>query len=82
MGVHRGVLALYLCHVVAHVADIGSQVLLEDLERCELVHAVHVGQASEVSLVGGEQPVDGAVLVHLLVVLPKVFVQVVFQAPA
>ena len=44
------------------------------------IHAVHIYDALERTLLRAEEPVDGAVLIHLLVVFPEVLQEVIFQA--
>lgn len=57
--------------------DVRQQVFSADAFRRIGIHAVHVSDALEGTLLGGEHPVDGAVLVHLLMVFPEVLHEVV-----
>lgn len=57
--------------------DVGQQVLVAHLAYGVGVYAVHIDQGLERTLLRSEQLVDGAVLIHLLVVFPEVLGQVV-----
>ena len=59
--------------------DVGEEVLRTDALGGVGIHVVHVGDALEGSLFRGEEPVDGAVLVHLFMVFPEVLHEVLLN---
>ena len=62
--------------------DVGEEVLRTDAFGGIGIHAVHVGYALEGTPFRGEEPVDGTVLVHLLVVFPEVLHEILLHTLA
>lgn len=81
-GGEVGGIVLKFLLLVEEPLDVREQVLGADALRGVRVHAMHVGDALEGTLLAAEEPVDRAILVHLLVILPEVLHEVIVNALA
>ena len=75
-----GSVSLHLALLLHQPFYVWQQIFGADALSGVGIHAVHVGDALEGSLFRGEEPVDGAVLVHLLMVFPEVLHKIVIEA--
>ena len=75
-----GCVLLHLALLLHQPFYVWQQILGADALSGVGIHAVHIGDALEGSLLRGKEPVDGAVLVHLLVVFPEVLHEIVIEA--
>ena len=75
-----GCVLLHLALFLLEPFYVWQQILGADALGSIGIHAVHVGDALEGTFLRDEEPVDGTVLVHLLVVFPEILYEIVIEA--
>lgn len=78
-GGELGTVAVKGFYLALERVDVGQQILRADTFGSVGIHTVHVGDALEGAFLRAEQPVDGTVLMHLLMVFPIVLDEVLLQ---